>query len=232
MKKHSVRYDGKRLSMWLHDSVMTAKGYLPDFISMDIEKSGTFFEKGLLDLWKEKFKSGIHFVDIGANIGNHSVFAQHFLDAEVVAFEPSPTNAAVLRENIGDECVHMVGLSSREGEMRLEENFAIIRESNTFISNSGGTILREGRGIPVKTLDSFGLEKIDLIKIDVEGMEADVIRGATITLVLNRPHVYTEANTIESAIEQISLMNTLGYSCTNAFNFGNPGLEFTPNEKR
>ena len=135
-------------------------------------------------------------VDVGANIGNHALFfADHF--AEVLAFEPHPRTHALLEFNAaqrGNVRCFALALSDRDGAAILA----------TPAGNAGMASLEKdaapGRGVDtvevaLRRLD--GLCELDgrrvaLLKIDVEGHEAAVIRGARAVLGRDRPVVVFE----------------------------------------
>ena len=120
-------------------------------------------------------------VDVGANIGA-TVLLFSKLAGSVIAFEPSPKALKLLNLNVpANAIVYPVALSDFEGSAVFEE-----RDSLDLSSFSD-----QGITVPVRTLDSFGLQP-DLIKIDVEGFEPQVLRGATETLKY-RPIVIFEA---------------------------------------
>jgi FkbM family methyltransferase len=114
--------------------------------------------------------SGV-FVDCGANIGNHSKFmAEHGF--KVYSFEPSDRNFNRLKKVKGIKRFKC-GLGNREmtGWMLVRNKF----------NRGEDTLLAGAAGVHIKTLDSFHL-KPDVLKIDVEGMELDVLEGAEETL--------------------------------------------------
>lgn len=110
-------------------------------------------------------------VDIGANIGvTTHLFAKQA--SHVHAFEPAPRALELLRANAGKNVtVHAVALSDANGTARFEQCQKL---DLSHISEAGIEV-------PMRTLDSFGL-KPTFIKIDVEGHEPRVLRGATETL--------------------------------------------------
>ena len=121
-------------------------------------------------------------MDIGANIGVMTrLFAARA--GHVHAFEPGPRALRLLRANaLPNVTVHPVAVSDENGTVRLNEQ----ESSDTSFIDSDGVEVR------CVTVDSLGL-KPDFIKIDVEGYEHKVIRGAAETLKSASPIVMFEA---------------------------------------
>lgn len=136
------------------------------------------------------------FVDIGAHIGFYSMGLAPGFD-RVISFEPSRFQYSVLRRNraLNDydhvACEH-VALGETAGEAML-----------SVLSNEGGlnTLAPDVVGtsnvldrymVPVETLDARGLTDVDLMKIDVEGFEIPVLRGAARTIAASRPVILME----------------------------------------
>lgn len=233
MTETYIEYEGKTIPFFVHDNLITRYGRLPDYISDSIETTHHFFELGLLDYWKEKFGTVDSFVDIGANIGNHSVFAREALKAKsITCFEPLGASADILAKNVPETTIHRFGLSSTPGEMGVEQNLMQIKGSpGLYCANAGATELIPGTGVKVDTLDNMGVESCDLMKIDVEGMETEVLKGAVETLTRLRPMIYAEANLMVHFMDMIEVLSPLGYYLTHVTNFNNVMLEFTPKEK-
>lgn len=114
-------------------------------------------------------------LDIGANIGvTVRIFARHA--AHVHAFEPAPRALRLLVANtksLQNVTVHAVAVSDKLGTVRFEER-------QKLDTSSMGTS-SDGIEVPAVTIDSLGLVP-DVIKIDVEGFEQLVLKGATETL--------------------------------------------------
>ncbi|MDW3204576.1 MAG: FkbM family methyltransferase [Alphaproteobacteria bacterium] len=121
------------------------------------------------------------FVDIGAHVGLWSMQAE-FDFAEITAFEPHPVHADLYRHNVGRGVLHEVALGDAEAAVSLTSSPT--SSGDTWVSGTGD--------IPMRTLDGFGLERIDLLKIDTEGYELPILRGAAETLRRCRPVVVVE----------------------------------------
>ena len=80
--------------------------------------------------------------------------------------------------------------------------------------NFGGLSLdpeKYQESVPLRTIDSLGLSPCHFIKIDVEGMEADVLNGARQTIARHRPLLYVENDREEKSPALIALLRELGY---------------------
>jgi len=165
-----------------------------------------FFWLGERDRWElfhaKKFVSpGALILDVGANFGHYSITLADALGrrCRIHAFEPFPCNADRLRENIrlnGLETVigvHQVGLSDTNGKGSM-----MVRADNsgaaTLAVNQESTV--DATNIEVTTLDAFseetGLDRIDFIKIDVEGFEERLLMGGAKTITRYLPVMLLE----------------------------------------
>ena len=171
--------------------------FLGDFVSNAVVLDGIYEGRELDALAREVFPRlprDSTALDIGANIGNHTVFfARHF--SRVVAFEPNPMVAAILRINTAEfgSSVEVVPLGLSDASARL--NF------KTHDHNLGGSRVADeatGMTVDVQALDEvirdselrFG--NVSFIKIDVEGHEDKVIVGACELLSTMHPVIALE----------------------------------------
>lgn len=166
---------------------------------LDHIKNG--FEPEMVKLFKVLANNSDVVLDIGANIGCTALLFSE-LAKEVYAFEPSQTTFAFLERNLSRSgkknlFPQNMGLGAEPGESTLTFNPS--NRSGGFVSNetkasAGHTVEK----IVIRQLDevvqSLKLGKIDFIKIDVEGFEGHVLRGARQTLSTNRPVVVLELN--------------------------------------
>lgn len=173
-----------------------------DHITLGL-KLGRFYESDLLDALVEDLytcaSKGQVVVDVGAHVGNHSLFFMHF--CPVVAFEPNPHILTFTRKtfslNRRSDCcpaeLHEIALSDRSGEiihMHTPDNTGSSQVSNGEFDQVNIYMSK----VPCRRLDSFGLKNVGLIKIDVERHELQVLDGAVDTISETRPVVVCEAH--------------------------------------
>lgn len=134
-------------------------------------------------------------VDIGANVGNHTVYyATHTRAGAILPFEPNPAARALLAENVALNALTQVDLANAHfGLGRAAGRAGVVAPARNL--GAGRLVAAAGEdAVEVRTLDSFGLDNVSFVKIDVEGMEIDVLAGAAETLARNRPVVAIEVD--------------------------------------
>jgi FkbM family methyltransferase len=150
-------------------------------------KSAAYPSEGLLRLARLFVNEKSVVVDIGAHIGTFAVpIAAHA--GRVIAFEPSPASFELLSRNVG---VANGNFELKQEALGKESGSGTILVRNA--SNAGANTLSPGDDIPVATLDSE-VAHADFIKIDVEGMELEVLRGGVQLIERSRPVVFFEVN--------------------------------------
>ncbi len=168
----------------------------PEDVIQAHHMAGAFYEPEELAIIARHFPIGGAFLDIGANVGNHTLYAAKFLHARrVVCIEPNPEAIALLRANVAlngvegaVDLTHLgLGLSDHSGAgagMRVPPR------------NLGGARMVEGRGdLRLERADALlAGERFDLIKIDVEGMELQVLAGLEGLLAQHRPKIFVEVD--------------------------------------
>ena len=161
---------------------------------------------------KDFYSDDMVFLDVGSNWGYFSVHVASQPDFKglVHAFEPFPASFEDLDSLVADLDLaasvfcHPIALGSEETELSM-----------TNPRHSGLAMLdREARGprVPVRPLDSFNFERVDLIKMDLEGFEYDFLRGGGATIARCRPVIVFESDTRhESSVKTLSALNDLTY---------------------
>jgi FkbM family methyltransferase len=147
------------------------------------------------------------FFDVGANVGQTSLDAlKNFAEATIYAFEPHEATFAVLSARVPSARVHAFNsaLSDREGEAEFFD-YGALATSNSLVGDAqyAARIKHDVtvRKVHCETLDGLcgrcGIEHIDVLKVDTEGHELAVLRGARQMLSEHRVRfVYVEFNTL------------------------------------
>lgn len=182
-----------------------------DYIESQIFWQGVLEgDRGEVKLFKSILKPDDVFIDVGANVGLFTlVAAKRLVDGQIHAFEPVKTNLTRLRANLllnqfHNVVVNAVALSNISSNRDL---FIPAVNLNRGIRNTGlasfyvskQEISRSKKeSVSTITLDEYvqrsDLEKVDVIKIDVEGAEMDVLEGGLESLRKFRPIILMEVN--------------------------------------
>jgi len=155
------------------------------------------YEPETFRFFRENLKAGDTVLDIGGHIGLFAVTTARLVggNGKVFSFEPTPFTRGVLEE--------VVALNGVSGIVEVRSEAVSSKRGSTVFYDTGDTIsnanslVRTARSrteIPITliSVDEFVEEKglkVDCIKIDVEGVELDVIRGARKTFLEHRPVV-------------------------------------------
>ena len=143
-------------------------------------------------------------VDIGANVGTHSIYLSNHAE-RIHAIEPWPTvlhrlEGMLEASEIDNVVVHPVGFSEERGTLPFT-----LPPAGNLGAGSFSTSLADQRDFGEKTIDlplvvaddylhASDVEHVDMVKIDIEGYEKGALRGMRQTLVRDRPVVFLELN--------------------------------------
>jgi len=134
-------------------------------------------------------RPGDHVVDVGANIGYYLLLWESLTGPQgfVHCVEPEPDNLIELERNIeanrlANVRVHRVAAGATDASVALRPGL------NSGVDPNGS--LR----VPLRRLDSLGVDRVELLKIDVEGYEGEVLAGARRLLENRRPTVFLEVH--------------------------------------
>lgn len=177
-------------------------------------------------------------IDIGGNIGQTSLEINRdrrlrYDDYKIISFEPYPEtyskfiNNLKLNAGVQNIIVENVGLGEAESEISMFQDCS---------TNSGGNRVAYDlskntvglRTVKITTLDKYlkfnGIEKVDFIKVDVEGYEFAALKGAIHTLKMHKPKLYIELDDHNlkkqgsSSFELISFLKSLNYNIKDVHN--------------
>jgi FkbM family methyltransferase len=141
----------------------------------------------------------VNFVDIGANAGHHTLFMARLADM-VLAFEPFPALQTLIEEKIAINKLNNVrllpfALGENDTEMDYYPGIGANSGSGTFLPDA-----EKRKNVPHKLtirrgdtlFDNLKVDRIDLMKVDVEGFEPSVFRGLREHIRRDRPVILTE----------------------------------------
>lgn len=214
MSMHSIAVDGTRYRICLPHADT-------DYIQGKISRTGQPYELSMLQDMAARLQPGALVLDIGANIGNHSLYLAIVARAAVHAFEPNDALCQGLEQSIQANdlenlvTVHQAGVSDAAG-------FATFRNQDT--ANLGAqslTVQRDANEAPIRLvrLDDLIFDlPVSMVKIDVEGMELDVLDGARKLIQTDRPLLYIEAQTVTDFEKHAHFLESFGYFYLRTFN--------------
>lgn len=161
------------------------------------------YELELVALLRQVLDAGMTFVDVGAQIGYFSITAAALVGDRgmVHSFEPDRDNFARLAANASAYpwvTAHNSAVGDRTGEINFYRSPIKTESGWGALFNEDGK--RERVTAAICTLDSWataaGIERIDLLKMDVEGAEYRVLEGAQAVIAKTRPVMWVEANEV------------------------------------
>jgi FkbM family methyltransferase len=203
MQKNVFEFLGRRIELWTHPE--------PDHLAQVIRNGRCFYEIDVLMKCREVYLPGTAIIDVGANIGNHSIFFGAILNAPVYAFEPFRPNHELLELNIA--------ANRMEGQIvatlcAIGESVCMGQVRGGPPENFGTSSVTFGRGeTPVRSLDSLDITgPIGLLKVDVEGAELAVLRGAEAMIRSWHPDIMIEAGTRSAFWHMADALTSYGYS--------------------
>ncbi len=185
------------------------------YIGRSLELYGEFSE-GEIELFGQFLRPGMTVVEVGSNIGAHTVFLAQAVGpaGHVLAFEPQRVVYQTLCANLAlNSITNARAWNSAVGNVAGEIVVPLLdyREEHNF----GGLGLGEhafGERVPLVTLDSLQLNACHLLKVDVEGMEQNVLEGARQTIGRLKPILYVENDRKDKAAALIRCIDALDYN--------------------
>jgi len=166
-------------------------------------------------LFRSLLKPGALSLDIGAHIGPHTLVLADSVGPQgaVLAFEPQRVIFQMLCANMAlnnhtnTYCYH-AAVGERKGTLIVPELDYTVE--NNFAALALGEY-QQGEKVHVLTIDGLDLQRCDFMKIDVEGMELEVLKGAQKTIARFKPALYVENDRDEKSAALIEHLRSMGY---------------------
>ena len=184
------------------------------YIGRSLELYGEWSE-GEVELFRQILKPGDFAIDVGANIGVHTLFMARHVGPKgfILAMEPQRIVYQTLCANMALNSVPNVmclpdAAGAREGFVKVPP-LDYTKEQNFGGLGLGG--YERGETVRVLPLDAINLPRCHFIKIDVEGMEEDVLRGAATLIQRHQPILYVENDQPEKSDSLVRYIDSLDY---------------------
>jgi FkbM family methyltransferase len=180
-------------------------------------KRGRWYEGQMLDYIRDLELGGIY-LDVGANVGNHTAYFATQTRAEMIfSFEPTEEGLVTLNKIIDDN-----GLRKRVTVIPYAA--ADVAGEFDIIENSATNVVP--RRVKAVTIDEVAPPGVTLVKMDIEGSEPAALKGMRRVMLEDRPVLFIEAHTDgdKQAIEEI--IGPLGYRATGRVFNASPTYEF------
>jgi len=214
-----VNCDENNQIIYLKDKIyILPKNNMHDYILNGL------YEKNLIEWCKQFCSKDKNMLDIGAHSGTYTISLADNCK-HVYSFEPQQMTyyalcGSVVLSNIKNVTCINYGLGSVDqiGKQRL--NIVSLDGGGSSIHNDNNNNILKTEEIEIRTLDSFNLDNIGFIKLDVEENEYQTLQSALNTLKKsNYPIILFEMNTINN--ELIEFLKNLNYDIINISNYSN-----------
>jgi len=189
-----------------------------EIAALRARKSGKFQELAVLEWIKAKNLRGTY-IDVGAHVGNHSLFfLNHCLSEQVISIEAHPTIRELLKGNIKRNAKMFTNWECCEAAAWHSDNehvlLSVIPRNNAGHTHVVTDIKQASVKVPTIRVDSLILEsKPVVLKIDVEDVEEQVIAGAQ-NVLAQHPVVIAERHTSKQLADFEVLLEPFGYKRT------------------
>jgi len=180
------------------------------------------WSQGEVDLFAQYVRQGDTVIEVGSHIGSHTLPLAQMVggSGRVLAFEAQEFLFHILHANLvlnrlPQASAYLAAVSDRIGEIAVpvfdytkDKNYGAlsVRHPEIFQCEAVSTTRRQ-----MVSLDSLGVEACHFLKVDAEGMEPDVLRGAADVIRRNRPILYVENDRPENSGTLRRLLSDFGY---------------------
>jgi FkbM family methyltransferase len=185
------------------------------YIGRSLDSYGEFSNEET-KIFAQVIQPGMTVLDVGANIGVHTLYFSQAVGngGEVLALEPQRILYQMLCANLALNDIANVRSFPVAAGRRSGEAFIPPIDYGQ-VGNFGGVALaaaKVGERVPVVTIDELALKQCHFIKIDVEGMEGEVLAGASETIDRYRPILYVENDRRDKSASLIHQLFEFNYA--------------------
>jgi FkbM family methyltransferase len=185
-----------------------------EYISDFIQQTRWYYEPKTIEYIKNIGLKDCNILDIGANVGNHTIAISKVTNnCAIISFEPFESNYKILKHNQilhsnNNIQTYQYFVTSKENSEDTfyinpvwgECNLGYIKESDSC-----------GQEVINHYIDLFKYSNLKLIKIDVEGLELDVLKGSIETIGEHKPIIIAEHHNIEEHYQVLEYLKQFGY---------------------
>jgi FkbM family methyltransferase len=182
----------------------------------DSLRKGEFFEKFIVTYVKHFINPNKNIIDLGANIGTHSIIYSNYTNGIVYSFEPQKIVFDILNKNVeSNNCKNIITYNF--GGSNIDSKF-YMNACYEYKDNQGAfridRTLDESNGLEIecKIIDNLNIKNVGYIKIDVEGHEYEALMGLKNILMNDHPTLLIEIhNSSPTKTETFIFLEELGY---------------------
>ena len=181
----------------VHNNIISEHNdiFYPAFNDCHVVKAllgNRIWEKKITELFEILISDDDIVLDVGSYIGLHTLTLAN-LSSHVYSFEPQPLiyeclSKTLAKQHLYNVTLFNIALSNKEEESFIHTN----NDGNASLAGIRDNLFNHSFPCKLKSLDSYKFDKVDFIKIDVEGSEWEMLDGATQTIIQNRPIIILE----------------------------------------
>jgi FkbM family methyltransferase len=213
--KKKVEYDEKSLEQ-LSVCNFNFIVHKNDTCVADSLRSGQLFEKFIVTYVRHFIDPNKNIIDLGANIGTHSIIYSNYTNGTVYSFEPQKTIFDILNKNVElNNCKNIItynfGASNINKKFYMNVNYEKKDNQGAFKIDDSLDITN-GLEIECRIIDELNIKNVGYIKIDIENHEYEALLGLKNLLKKEKPYIMVEIhNSCPTKNLTFQLLIQLGY---------------------
>ncbi len=158
-----------------------------------VEQRRTFQEHETLEFLRRSLPDHKTILDVGCNIGNHSLFFYHYLKwSTIVGFDPAPMAGFYYCQNVPEARFFNLALGERDADVTVVGDVMNSQFAQSRIVTETSGMRLDCKRMRTHAIDDLGFRDVTLLKVDVESWELPVLRGGLRTIRRDRPAIVIE----------------------------------------